>query len=169
MAKRKDSWTLDGPFLTENDPISRLTELSPFKLSEDKKGHDASVHFRVPKNMTRMATKIKEKGPYETNSDVARDAYYLGLRLLYIRYNCDEVWKLYCQAVEVANDAAWEAALHEQEASFVSSLASLCRSGKDNKALQYLSSRLVSLSDDSKRVLIEEAKSHGLSHLLDEL
>lgn len=164
-----DSWSLEGPFLTLDDPVSELTKLKPYKLTEDKKGHDTAVHFRVPKNLTREAAKVKEQGPYETNSDVFRDAYWLGLKILKLRYTEDPRWISYSQIVEIVNDAKWDAEIHEQEKEFADTLTIFCQDRKKDKALSYLSKRWTTIDDERKEALLGELKSHGLNSLLDEM
>lgn len=164
-----DSWTTEEPFVTVDDSISRLTNMKPYKATEDKKGHDAFVHFRVPKNLMRAITKIKEHGPYETNSDVWRDAAWLGLQVLQLRYKEDPTWTAYAQTVAIGNEAEWEARLHEEEKRFVDSVARLCNNNKRDKAIEYLSARLTIIDADRKDILSAELKSHGLAALLDEV
>lgn len=161
------SWNMEEPFVTLDDAIRRLADMKPYKSTEDKKGHDAAIHFRVPKHVTRSVTKIREAGPYETNSDVSRDAFWIGLQVLQLRYRDDPEWQSYSQVVNISNDAAWEANLHQEEKKFVESLSSFCGNGKEARAIEYLEQRLPVIDDERKRILEAELRSHGLAHLLE--
>ena len=100
MAKEptgRDSWSLDGqPEITPDMPIKSLMDRSPFKLSEDRKGHDTSLGAKLPKSYDRWVAKFREMNgsPYELKSDIVRDALTLGLIILSMRYSLDPDWQI---------------------------------------------------------------------------
>ena len=150
------------------DSIERLTEQKPFFKHEDKKGHDTFLGARFPKEMARDVTLIKEKGPYEVNADVVRDAVWLGLQALHLRYEQDDYWKATMQLRRMALDAAWEAQEYEEDHTFVNTIQKFCQEGKRSRAVQYLSERLKYLSGERKQSLLDELDKRALSSLVKE-
>lgn len=74
--------------ITKDSKVSELMSLSPFRLSEDKKGHSIVLGAKAPSWLEREVTKLVESraAPYEVKSDVIRDAIWLGLQVLKLRY-----------------------------------------------------------------------------------
>jgi hypothetical protein len=81
----KDPWALEEDVhLTIEDLINE----EPFNHTSDDTGDSVSIGTRVPSTMYRRLVEIRETpgGPYQINSDVMRDAIYLGMRILQLRY-----------------------------------------------------------------------------------
>lgn len=161
-----DTWSTE-PGLLLTDTFQRLTSLPPYKRSEDKRGHDAFLGGRVPKDMARLVTKIKEAGRYETNSDAVRDAISLGVRILELRYKADPDWQVRIQLMDQADRVAWEAKIYEEEEKFAENLGKLYRNGDEAQAIEDLEERLALFSSDKdsakrRRVLREKL---GSTHL----
>lgn len=165
------SWQTDSPLFTIDDPISNLTKLAPYKKSEDKKGHSSPLQAWFPKDMMRRVSKIKESGPYTTNGDVARDAMWIGMMVLELRYNSDPEWILFQQLTRLNNDALWMAAMFEEEDEFVDQLDSFCANKEEDTAVEMLVGRFNLLvgSGNQKRkdALVDSLRKHRLSHLLE--
>jgi len=172
----KDSWVTDGPGLSLSDTFDKLTAQPPFKRSEDKKGHDVPMGVRVPKDVGRWITRVKEAGPYQTTSDAMRDAVWLGLQILSLRYEKDPEWQVYLQAMRMDNDTAWEAATYEEEEKFVNNLETFVKNGNEKRAIELLQEKLALIQDlkeerrkERKRVLLERLNNHRLGGLLKRL
>ena len=169
--ENRDSWATDSPGLSLTDTLDKLTSMTPFKRSEDRKGHSVPLGSRFPKEIARWVTKVKEQGQYQTTSDVIRDAVWLGLQILSLRYEKDPLWQTLLQLIEMGNDTAWEAKAYDDEEVFVSSLEKLCANGDEQHAIELVDERLRLLRgfDKRKRVLLERLKNHRLQSLLKEV
>jgi len=172
----KDSWVTDGQGLSLSDTLDKLTSQSPFKRSEDKRGHDVPMGSRFPKDVARWITRIKETGQYQTSSDAIRDAVWLGLQILSLRYEEDPEWQVYLQAMKMDNDTAWEARTYEQEESFANNLETFVKNGNEKRAIELLEEKLGLIQNlkeerrkERKRVLLERLNSHRLGELLKRL
>lgn len=90
---KPSDWELESSF----DLASSLEELinsPPFKEASDEKGDSVTSGTRVPMWLHRRIVKLREMegAPYEVNSDVLRDAVYLGLQVLHMRYGMSQDW-----------------------------------------------------------------------------
>ena len=94
LAKNKPDKTQPNnadPWALEEDihlTLENLIDEEPFNTTSDDTGESVSIGTRVPSTMYRRLVEIREipGGPYQINSDVMRDAIYLGLRILQLRY-----------------------------------------------------------------------------------
>lgn len=166
----KDTWETEATGLSLTDPLEKLTESAPFKRSEDRKGHDGFLGARFPKDMTRWVTKIKEKGQYQMNSDVVRDAIWLGLQILSLRYQADPQWQVNLQLMTMANETAWEARMYDEEEEFAHSLDKFCTNGDEGRAIEALRERLTLLSsakqEKRQKVLLDRLEKYRLKNLV---
>jgi hypothetical protein len=91
-----DTWELDDGTLTLTSPMSVLVNRRPYTSTEDKKGHEAFLGAKFPKQFQRWVTELKELpgSPYRTNADVVRDAIHLGLQIISLRSKQSEVWSV---------------------------------------------------------------------------
>ena len=168
---KNTTWDTDTPGLSLTDTLQKLTSKPLYKRSEDKRGHGTFLGGRFPKDMARWVTRVKEAGPYETNSDVVRDAVWLGLQVLELRYKADPGWQARIQLMDMANRAAWDAKLYDEEDGFVKTLDKLCSNGDEVQALKDLEERLALLSSDEdsakrRRVLYKKLDEHRLGNLV---
>ena len=110
---KSEDWNLDsGSDLTAESSLQKLIELRPYKLSKAKEDN-APLSIRVGRDIYRWISDIKEKSyptPYRINSDVARDALYLGLIVLNVRTQVDPRWK-----AEAVQTKVTMRARHERE------------------------------------------------------
>ena len=170
--ERADTWRTDSFELEPEDPITRLTELRPFRRSEDRRGHGVFLGAWFCKDIGRDIARVKELGPYETNADVVRDAVYRGLQVLRLAYEKDAGWQADMLLTKMVNDADWESKICKQEENFVSALDRLVKNGDEEYAGQLVQERvaLMKRSPDSERrlnVLNEHLKRARLESLLD--
>ena len=99
--KRKSDWELESAF----DRITSLEELvssPPFKEASDASGLSHVAGTRVPSWLQRRIVYLTEmKGtPYHIQSDVIRDAIYIGLRILNMRYKSSPDWTVEARMVK---------------------------------------------------------------------
>jgi len=86
-------WNLESPFDTIVS-LEELINMPPFKAASDSKGGTATAGTRIPIWLDRKVIHLIEiRGtPYHLKSDVLRDAIYIGLRVLNMRYKSDPDW-----------------------------------------------------------------------------
>lgn len=90
---KQSDWELEATF----DRVASLEELinsPPFKEASDSQGVSISTGVRIPGWLQRRISFFTEmKGtPYQIASDVTRDAIFLGLRILAMRYHANPEW-----------------------------------------------------------------------------
>lgn len=101
MSNRKKSKDLPSDWEPEAalDLAATLEELidePPFKEVSGEGGESVTTAARIPLWLLRRITKLKELSgsPYDINSDVLRDAIYVGLRVLHLRYKLTTDWEV---------------------------------------------------------------------------
>ena len=161
-----NTWQTDSFGLSLDDPLSKLTGLKPYQQSEDKKGHDAQLGARFPKEIARRVSKIKEQGPYVTNSDVVRDAVYIGIQILSLRYEKDDEWQAEMMSRKMMTDVEWDTGVYEAEERYINNLDRLCKNNDSDHAAQRLQERVTHLKKtNSTRVLAILSEKLKRSHL----
>jgi len=87
VKKKLSSWRLEQSF-HEATTLEELVNAPAFKDASDSSGQSHSVSTRVPTWLHRHIAHLCEMkgGPYYVHSDVMRDALYIGLRVLSMRY-----------------------------------------------------------------------------------
>jgi len=106
----KDTWSLDSEIgnLDADTPLSVLIGYKAYTSSQDKKGHEAFLGAKFPKEFARWRTRLRERSEiYQTNADVVRDAIYLGLIIISLRNNSLAQWRTLV-AVTQAHAAIFE-------------------------------------------------------------
>lgn len=107
MAKKKekptDQWELEAPF-DRPSSLEELVECQPF--TEAGGSDSVTAGTRVPKWLFRRVAKLTETqgSPYEVASDVYRDAIYLGLRIIFMRYRTTRDWGVESKMAAIAMD-----------------------------------------------------------------
>lgn len=139
--KEQSSWDLEGVGIESDDPITRLTGMKPYKRSQDSKGHGTPLAAWFPKDVDRTVSRILEKGPYQTKADVTRDAIWIGLIVLHLRFEADPEWTAYMQLCNIENEAKWEGQIYDEEDSFASHMDKLCNSNQDGVAADMVEER----------------------------
>lgn len=89
----KSNWELEQSF-DRAVTLAELIESPPFKDTSDSSGVSHVAGTRVPTWIHRRVSYLSEmKGtPYHIHSDVLRDAIYIGLRVLSMRYKLSPEW-----------------------------------------------------------------------------
>ena len=181
MPRKPEEWVVDeGYDLTPDMPIKALMDRKPFKLSEDKKGHDVTLGARFPKSFDRWVEKIKEvKGsPYKIKSDVVRDCVYIGLLVLNMRYNLDPDWKIEARLAEEKSKIQDDVRIFKEVEEVVDrGIAMVCKNGHKEQAVKATTNYcdlISSFKDDRKRLyqqaFISRLKKQDLDQsVIDEL
>ena len=104
--RKPNSWDLESPFDTIIS-LEELINMPPFKEASDSKGGSITAAVRIPSWLERKAVYLTEsKGtPYHIKSDVYRDAIYVGLRLLNMRYKSNPDWAVEAKMANVIDRA----------------------------------------------------------------
>jgi hypothetical protein len=156
MSKRKDEspeqaelydWSLEEP-LDEPATLEDLVKAPVFKQASDKLGHSITAATRVPIWLNRRIAKLRETpgAPYEVTSDVIRDALYLGLRILHLRYTIAEDWDLDTKLANIRDLAAASRRIREHFDEFEGNLEDLFRGGDEVQAAHNLASYVITAS-----------------------
>ena len=154
MAKRKDKkqdqWELEAPF-DQPASLEELVEAQPF--SEAGGSDSITAGTRVPKWIFRRVQKLLETlgSPYEVASDVYRDAIYLGLRIIFMRFRTTKDWGVESKLAAIAIDTEVMKRTRSQIDTVSSGLDNLIKEGEPEKAAEKLSeyiSAAVEMDDD---------------------
>ncbi len=122
MAKEKkeikdprEQWELEEA-LDYDATLEEMVNSPPFKKASDEKGHSVTAGTRLPMWLVRRAQKLKEmsNSPYEIISDVYRDAMYLGLWVLSIRFRYIEDWRVEARMASAISAAGVARHVREQ-------------------------------------------------------
>ncbi len=146
MAKNKkdprdprEQWELEEA-LDYDATLEEMVNSPPFKKASDEKGHSVTAGTRIPMWLVRRAQKMKEQAnsPYEIISDVYRDAMYLGLWVLSIRYRYIEDWQVESRMASAINAAGVARHVREQVQDLVDGLEDLLKEDDYNIAVTRL-------------------------------
>ncbi len=104
--KKSDEWDLESPFDTIVS-LEELINMPPFKAASDSAGGTATAGTRIPLWLERKVIHLTELrgSPYHLKSDVFRDAIYIGLRVLNMRYKSDPDWATEAKIARVIDKA----------------------------------------------------------------
>ncbi len=132
-------WATESQF----DNVATLEELvnsQPFKEASDKQGGGDTIGVRIPSWLARKVQHLLEirGSPYLLKSDVARDAIYIGLRVLNMRYKSDPDWAIEAKIARVIDDANALVRLRTKAKGFEASLKEFWDSGDEEQAVEYM-------------------------------
>ena len=151
MDNKKDKppdWQVEEPLDLEAS-LEELIGSAPFKEASDEHGHSATAATRIPFWLNRRVTALREMSgsPYDLNSDVLRDAIYLGMRVLHMRYKMSPDWDVETKlaAVVEATGAARRIRLQIEE--LVTGLEEMYRDGDTDKAAESLADYIMAAVD----------------------
>jgi len=164
QSESKDPWALEEDIrLTIEDLINE----EPFNITSDDSGESVSVGTRVPSTMYRRLVEIRETpgGPYQINSDVMRDAIYLGLRILQIRYKKKD-WEIDRKLAAVIDASGAFDRINSQVSDLCKNLEKLKASEDMEHAVAHLDEFLREVSNFSedwrKKTFIKVLKKRGI-------
>lgn len=148
-------WETESKF----DSIATLEELvnmAPFKEASDSKGGSETIGVRIPSWLARKVMHLLEirGSPYGLKSDVARDAMYIGLRVLNMRYKSDPDWAIEAKLARVIDDANALSRIKQKTRQFEQSLKEFWDNGDESQAVEYMEhyvAAVVETQDDYQR------------------
>lgn len=141
MAKKKKDekpqWALEAPF-DHPASLDELLECPPF--TEAGGSDSTTAGTRIPKWLFRRVMKLTElRGtPYELASDVYRDAIYLGLRIIHMRYKTAHDWSIETKMAAIVSETDVMKRVRSQVDSLSSGLDNLMKEGEPEKAAEKL-------------------------------
>ncbi len=143
MAKKKEQhsdWELEEQF----DLIASLEELinePPFTEVSGQSGDSRTVAARVPYWLHRRAKRLREidGSPYYVDSDVYRDAIYLGLKILNMRHKTNPDWDVESKMAQIIDSAGTAARAKRNIKELSMSLNDLWHDGDQTRAVNSLS------------------------------
>jgi len=143
MSNKKERKDTDWEPEVAMDLAATLQELidePPFKEVSDEGGSSATVGTRIPNWLVRRVVRLKEiKGsPYAINSDVLRDAIYVGLRILHLRYGLTPDWAVETKLAAAVDAVSATRRVRKQIEELVAGLDEMYRDGDTDKAARNL-------------------------------
>lgn len=161
--KLVDTWSLETDL---NLTLDDLVESPPFNESSDETGESATIGTRVPQWLLRRIIKLREipGSPYEINSDVIRDAIYLGLQILQLRYKLHD-WQIEKKLVSVIDATGMSTRIGTQVSELCKHLEKM-HSDDDEHAVGQLDEFIKAIDtirdDWHKRTLVKMLKKRGI-------
>ena len=125
--------------------IEELVGRPAFRESRDDLG-SATVGARIPQWLSRKITKLIEmqSSPYELKSDVVRDALYLGMEILRLRYGYK--WAAESKLTDVVDTVGELDRMEQRFAELISGLDKLINAGDTAKAMSLLTEYVLAVS-----------------------
>lgn len=135
--KLKPHWELEAPFDYPSS-LEELLESPPF--TEAGGSESSTAGTRIPKWLFRRVMKVVElQGtPYELASDVYRDAIYLGLRIIHMRYKTAHDWSVETKMASIVSETDVMRRIRSQVDGLSSGLDNLMKEGEPEKAAEKL-------------------------------
>lgn len=136
---QQSSWELEQA-LDLSVTFEELINAPPFKESSDEHGRSETVGTRVPTWLLRRIIKLREMkaSPYEINSDVLRDAIFLGLRILHLRYKIGKDWSVETKLASIVDSAGASRRIKDQVTGLISGLEDLLQDRDEKHAADRL-------------------------------
>jgi hypothetical protein len=141
--KTPSTWDLEDD---KEMTLESLIAEHPFKQSSDESGEGQSIGTRVPAWMLRRIAKFKELPgkPYEVNSDVIRDAIWLGLQILGKRYAMHD-WEVDKKLTAVIDATGAMDRINGQVTGLCKNLIKLKQADDTDKAVEHLDEFILSI------------------------
>lgn len=133
----KPRWDLEAPF-DYPASLEELLESPPF--TEAGGSESTTAGTRIPKWLFRRVMMLVElRGtPYELASDVYRDAIYLGLRIIHMRYKTAHDWSIETKMASIVSETDVMRRVRSQVDGLSSGLDNLMKEGEPEKAAEKL-------------------------------
>lgn len=142
MARRQDkdkaekkAWDPEQQF-DYGATLEELLKEPPFKEVSGDTGESTTAGTRIPMWLDRRVTRLKEMtgSPYDLKSDVLRDALYIGLRVLNMRYKMSQDWDVEAKMASIVDAASTSRRLKRQVKELADGLDDLWREGDTEHA-----------------------------------
>ncbi len=134
--KESGAWDLESPF-DEVVSLEELINAPPFKAASDSAGGTPTAGTRIPTWLDRKVIHLIEiRGtPYHLKSDVLRDAIYIGLRVLNMRYKSDPDWATEAKLAKTIDKANQINRIKLQLRQFTTPIEELWAEGDEDQAV----------------------------------
>lgn len=145
---KRSQWELEGSFDTIAD-ISELVNAPPFREASDDLGQSQTVGTRIPNWLYRRVVKLREMGgaPYELNSDVLRDALWLGLKVLHVRYKASPDFAIEKKLAEIVDASGMARRIKENFQELEAALLEMYRDGDEAQAAERLTEYVMAATE----------------------
>ena len=171
--KKRSDWELEHP-LDYTVTMEQLIDDPPFKEASDEFGQSTTAGTRIPLWLKRRIIKLKELpgSPYELDSDVTRDAIFIGLRVLHIRYKMSPDWDVETKLAATVDTIGAGRRIRKQVEELVSGLDEMFRDGDIEKAANNLTEYVLAAAELENswhknklfKILKESKAVHELVH-----
>jgi uncharacterized membrane protein YheB (UPF0754 family) len=177
MEPTADTWGTDAGKLTMDSSVRELVEARPYGQAQDSKGHSTLLAARFPNTILRWTTELKEAAgsDYHTNSDLIRDAVWLGLQIISLRAKECTRWHVQARIAQATSRVAQHAAIYSEVNTIVENLETLCQAGDIRTAEDDLKEYLLAFSSHPEALKYRNSLREQLlgnrvvRHLLDTL
>lgn len=121
--------------------LEDLINEPPFKEASDEVGQSTTAGTRIPLWLKRRIIKLRELSgsPYELDSDVTRDALFLGLRILHFRYKMTPDWEVETKLAAAVDATSAGRRVKRQVSDLIIGLDEMFKDGDVDKATHNLS------------------------------
>lgn len=121
--------------------LEDLINEPPFKEASDEVGQSTTAGTRIPLWLKRRIIKLRELSgsPYELDSDVTRDALFLGLRVLHLRYKMTPDWEVETKLAAAVDATSAGRRVKRQVSDLIVGLDEMFKDGDIDKATHNLS------------------------------
>jgi len=169
--KKQGDWDLESPFDTIVS-LEELINMPPFKAASDASGGTATAGARLPTWLERKVIHMIELrgSPYLLKSDVYRDAIYIGLRVLNMRYKSDPDWATEARMARAIDKANLITRIKTEIRQFSAPIAELWAGGDEDQAISLFEEWIaaaVEITDDWRRT--KQLQLIKAEHLLREI
>lgn len=146
--EKPSDWELESS-LEVSVTLEDLIGAPPFHEASDEHGHSVTAGTRIPLWLHRRVMKLKELpgSPYELNSDVLRDAVYLGLQILHARFKVSPDWAVERRMAAVADATGASRRVKEQFDELAAGLDEMCKDGDEYQAADKLSDYILAANE----------------------
>ena len=129
--------------------LQELIDEPPFKEVSDEGGGSTTAGTRIPNWLLRRVVRLKElkHSPYDINSDVLRDAIYIGLRVLHLRYGLTPDWEVETKLAATVDAVSAGRRIRSQVEELVAGLDEMYRDGDVEKAARNLTEYVMAAVD----------------------
>lgn len=144
-------------------PLRVLLEKAPFIDPSDKQGHQLPISCRAPRWMGNMVSRVMDirGSPYKSKSDLFRDAFYLGLHILAMRYDFSAEWQLESSASKIVSEHTMVSVEQERVEAFLKEISDDWHTGRQRDMVTSRFKRYVGEIIAMCRANNEGKKTHG--------
>ena len=153
---KKSEWETESSY-DEIVSLEELINMPPFKAASDASGGTATAGARLPTWLERKVIHMIELrgSPYMLKSDVYRDAIYIGLRVLNMRYKSDPDWATEAKIAKVIDKVNAITRIKTEITQFQAPIQQLWSGGDEAQAISLFEEFIaasVEITDDWKRM-----------------